>query len=398
MRDQTPPRILTLILLASCAVVSLNIFLPSLSAMADTFGVAENIMSWAVSGYLLVVAAMQVIIGPLSDRFGRRPIILGSFAIFIFASLICAFSTTVAVFFAGRFLQSFVTAGMVLSQAVIRDTSASREETAEGIATLTMVMAIVPMLGPLIGGALSEFLGWKSNFFLLAAYGALGLLVAYFNLRETNTNPSATLGRQLKSYPVLFSQLKFWGYCLTIAFSAGVFYVYLVGLAIVGKQHLGYSEILIGALLAVLPVGYICGNFLTRQLSKRLGSDILFVAGRPLAVWAILASLVLFWSPLTAPGFIFLPLFFVGVANGITLPTGNAGAISLNPAFIGTAAGTVGALSHLFGSLFSGLVGYWAPSSSDASVLFFAMLIVASIGMLTSLLIFIPNQSKASSS
>ena len=159
----SPPRIVTLILLTGLSVLSLNMFLPSLSNMAAEFQVDYSLISLSIAGYLAITAVLQVIMGPLSDRYGRRPVLLVGLVIFTLASLVCALTTSIWVFLAFRVLQGAVISGWALSLAVIRD-MAPPKEAASLIGYVSMAMAVAPMLGPMLGGALDEVFGWRASF------------------------------------------------------------------------------------------------------------------------------------------------------------------------------------------------------------------------------------------
>ena len=150
----TPPRFATLVALTALTTLTLNMFLPSLSGMARHFGVDYAAISFAISGYLAVTAGLQLIIGPLSDRFGRRPVILVSLAIFLAASLVCATTDDVEIFLAFRLLQGAIVAGWGISLSVVRDTFGPRDA-ASRLGFLSMAMSVMPMTGPLVGGNLS---------------------------------------------------------------------------------------------------------------------------------------------------------------------------------------------------------------------------------------------------
>ena len=150
-RSKTPPSILTLVIMAAVSAATLNIFLPSLPNMAEAFDVSYAVMQLAVSGYLLLTAVFQLIIGPLSDRYGRRPISIVSFSIFALACLGAALSTSIEAFFVFRFLQAAAVTGFVLSRAMIRDVYGPNDA-ASMIGYVTMGMALIPMLAPVFGG------------------------------------------------------------------------------------------------------------------------------------------------------------------------------------------------------------------------------------------------------
>ena len=142
--------------------MSLNLFLPAMPDMAADFNVSQATISLTLSGYLVVTGGLQLLIGPLSDALGRRPIVLGSLTVYAIASLGAAYATTIELFLLARFIQGTAIAGNVLSQAIIRDTSVDQRQAATRIAVVAMVMAVGPMIAPVVGGALSNLFGWRS--------------------------------------------------------------------------------------------------------------------------------------------------------------------------------------------------------------------------------------------
>ena len=148
--------------------------------------------------------------GPLSDRFGRRPVLLVGLAVFTLASLGCALATDIWVFLGFRLLQGTVISGWALSLAVIRDTVPSREA-ASLIGYIGMAMAVAPMLGPMFGGVLDELFGWRASFWAFVVFGAAVLCLCWVDLGETNKTPSDTFMRQFHAYPELFRSRRFWG-------------------------------------------------------------------------------------------------------------------------------------------------------------------------------------------
>ncbi len=215
----TPPHISTLILIAGISALSMNIFLPSLPAMAETFSTDAHVMNLAIAGYLGVNALLQVLIGPVADRIGRRPVILAGLALFVLATIGCVFAPTVELFLLCRMVQAVVAVCFAVSRAMIRD-MVPPEEAASMIGYVTMGMAIVPMIGPAIGGELDRAFGWQSSFWALAIAGAVIAVVAWTDLGET-ARRSTGLGNQIREYPELLASPRFWGYCMASALVPG---------------------------------------------------------------------------------------------------------------------------------------------------------------------------------
>ncbi len=167
----TPPHILTLVLMAGLGAMNMSAFLPSLPDMTTYFETRYDVMQLSVSGYLAVTALLQLVIGPVSDRYGRRSVMLTCQGIFVVATLGCIVAPTVEIFLFFRMLQGAVAAGLVLSRAIVRD-MVPQDEAASMIGYVTMGMALVPMVAPMIGGALDQAFGWHSVFWFLAIGGA----------------------------------------------------------------------------------------------------------------------------------------------------------------------------------------------------------------------------------
>ena len=179
LNRRTPPKIVTLTLLAGLSALTMNIFLPSLPGMAAWFEVPYGLMQLSVALYLALSAVLQILIGPISDRFGRRPVILGALVLFLLATVGTLLAPNATLFLIFRMAQAVIAAGMVLSRAVVRD-MVSDDEAASMIGYVTMGMSVVPMIGPVIGGILDEAYGWHANFGLLMILGVvvLGLVWA----------------------------------------------------------------------------------------------------------------------------------------------------------------------------------------------------------------------------
>lgn len=206
----TPPHILTLVLIAGLAALSLNIFLPSLPTMARHFGVEYHAMQLSVSLYLAMTAVLQIFIGPISDRYGRRPVMLVTTAIFVLVSIGAAVAPTFGIFLACRLIQAVIASGFALSRAVIRD-MVPQDQAASMIGYVTMGMAIVPMVGPAFGGALDNLFGWQASFYLLGISGVGLFALMWFDQGETATGQATSLRQQMREYPALLVSQRFWG-------------------------------------------------------------------------------------------------------------------------------------------------------------------------------------------
>lgn len=346
----------TLVLCTALAVLSLNMFLPSLPKIAAEFDADYALVNMSIAGYLAVTAVVQVIAGPLSDRFGRRPVMIGSMAVFAVASAGVALSQSIGAFLAWRMVQSVVVAGMTVPRAVVRDLF-PQNEAASKLGYIAMAMALAPMLGPMLGGALDMVWGWRSGFWLYAVLGFGALLAVVVDLGETNTSPSATFGQQLREYPKLFNSRRFWGYALCVAFSLGGFYVFITGTPIVAEAWFDLSPAELGLGIGIITWGFFAGNFITGRFAQRVSLIRLIIWGRVSALVGPLIGLIGFVS-----GFGNLWLYFgaavlVGFGNGLTIANANAGMMSVRPHLAGSASGLSGALSVAVGAVLTAMVG-----------------------------------------
>jgi len=350
-----PPRLTTLILLSALAILPISFFLPSLPSMATEFAVDYRIVGLSLAVYAGVSACLQLVAGPLSDRFGRRPVILGALAIFIAATIGCAVAPNAWVFLACRMAQAAIAPSYAVSLAVIRDTS-SKEQAASQFGYLAMAWAIAPMLGPSAGGLIEQALGWRAGFHLLALLGAAVLALCWHDLRETNTAPSNTMAEQYRAYPELLCSTRFWAYCLCMAFSVGTFYAFLAGAPLVAAGF-ALSPVALGLFMGSVTGGFMAGSFMAGRLAGKLPATTILIAGRMIACTGLGAGVLLHATGVGHVLALFGPCVFVGLANGLTQPGANVGAISVRPGHTGSAAGLASAITVAGASIMAALTG-----------------------------------------
>lgn len=363
MSARPEARTLTLILVAALGALSGTIFLPSLPHMAEAFGVSYGTMQIAVAGYMLVSVPVQLAVGPLSDRYGRRPVLVGILALFALASLGTLMAASAALFLACRLLQAAVASSMTLVRAVIRDTS-DTAGTASRTGYVTFGMAAVPMLGPLAGGALEERFGFLGPAALLAVLGLGVLALVWADLPETHPNPGAGSARALLSEaPLLVRDRRFWGYALSAAFGSAAFFALVGGGALVAADLFGLTPTATGVALGAPSLGYALGNYLSGRFALRLGIDRLAAWGGIVATVGLGASLAvtLVWG--ATPEALFGFCILLGIGNGLALPATMAGAVSIAPHLAGTASGLSSALLTGMGAA----AAWGAASAVEAS-------------------------------
>ncbi len=380
----TPPHILTLVLIAGVGALNMNIFLPSLPGMARYFEADYALVQLTVSAYLAGTAVLQIFIGPLSDRYGRRPVMIGSLVVFLLATLVCIVAPTIEILLAGRILGAVVVSGLVLSRAIVRD-MVGPDQAASMIGCVTMGMTLVPMVAPALGGVLDGAFGWQANFVVAFLFGALVLALVIADLGETNAAMSVSFARQFRAYPELFASRRFWGYTLTATFASGAFFSFLGGGPYVASNVLGMSPAELGYHFFFIALGYLIGNFISGRYSTAMGINRMMVAGNLIAASGMVLSLVLFGVGFYHPMAFFGPIFFVGFGNGMTLPNANAGIVSVRPHLAGSASGLGGAIMIGGGAALSVLAGSLLSPQSGPYPLLVVMLVSCLAGIAASL-------------
>ncbi|WP_172297427.1 multidrug effflux MFS transporter [Pseudoruegeria sp. HB172150] len=377
----TPPHIFTLIAMTGASATAMNMFLPSLPKMTEHFETEYSLMQLSVALFLAVNAAMQIFIGPLSDRFGRRPVVLVGLVLFSLASLGCIYAPSVQVFLAFRAMQACVVVGLVLSRAVIRDLY-DQNEAASMIGYVTMGMAVVPMLTPVIGGLLDQWFGWQANFWAFVLVGIATFCLVWLDQGETNRAQSTSFRDQVRDYPELLTSPRFWGYALAAAFSSGAFFSYLGGAPFIGSSIFGLAPALLGLLFGAPALGYIFGNYLTARYSVRIGINRMIIVGSAVCASGVGLSLLLFLLGLGNALTFFGLMTFVGFGNGMVLPNAIAGTLSVRPQLAGTASGLGGALMIGGGAALSALTGSLLSVESGPYPLLWIQIIVSILGVI----------------
>ena len=380
----TPPHIITLVTAAALGPLAMNVFLPSLPGITDYFATTEATSQLSVSLYLTAVALLQLVFGPLSDKFGRRPVILIAFCIMIVGTLICIFATTIEWFLAGRIIQASASAGLVLSRAIARDITQGTDA-AVLIAYITMGMSLAPMIGPLLGGYLDEFYGWQASFYLTLGFGIFALSLAYFDLGETNKEKQNSVKEQIEAYPELLRSRRFWGYAITAMFSSGAFFAFLGGGSLLADRVYGLSPSQYGFYFMFISLGYLLGNMISGRITKRIGINQMMLSGNIIVGLGLAASIIMILSGSTHPFAFFGFVFFVGLGNGMTLPSANAGVVNVRPNLAGSASGLAGSLQLGGGAILSVIAGYTISAENGAAPLATMMLITIICASLSTL-------------
>lgn len=368
---------LLLLLMAVTAIgpTSLNILVPAVPQLSRDLGADIATLQLTVSLFLIGLGVAQLAMGPLSDRFGRRPVLLAGLALTVLSSLVAIAMATASGLILARVVQAIgASTGIVVGRAIIRDLF-DRNRAAAMIGLVATVMVVVPTFGPLIGGVLDTAFGWKSIFVFSAATSLMVLLWAAVTLPETralNAPGAAPVGFRT-DVGHLAAHRSFWGYVMVSALGSATFFAFLGGGPHVIVTLMGRTSAEYGIWFAISSIGYMAGNFGSSRLSVRYGIDRLIFWGVAFEVLGVAtATLLAATAHDLGPAIVFMPQLIVSLGNGLLLPGAIAGAVSVRPHAAGTASGITGCTQMAIGAAvtqFSGMLLAGANSALPMALL-----------------------------
>ncbi len=373
----TPWRLLApLIAMSGMGAMSLNILVPAIPGLVTRFESDAAHVQLTVSLYIVGLAVAQLVFGPLSDRFGRRPVVLAGLALAAVASTAAIFAATIGGLIAARVVQSLgASTGQTIGRAIIRDLY-ERERAASMIGLVTSVVVFMPMIAPLIGGILDTLFGWESIFVAVAATSFAVFAWAALALPETRTPAARVTGSHfLADLRALCANPRFFGYALCAGLGSGPFFSFLGGAPYVTVSMLGRTSAEYGVWFFLPSIGFMAGNFAVSRLSGRFTIDVMIWWG---IAFTIVGCMLAILTYTVLPGWematIFLPQVVVGLGNGLLLPTAIAGAVSIRPQVAGTASGVTGFIQMSIGAAAAQISGHIIASASSAMPMLLLML------------------------
>jgi MFS transporter, DHA1 family, multidrug resistance protein len=390
----TTPRIMLLLLVAMTGVapISLYMLVPALPELARTFGRDISIAQMTVSLYMVGIACSQIIMGPLSDRFGRRPVLLAGLALMVAASAACIFAETLPQLILARFLQALGGAtGMVVSRAIIRDLY-SRERISSMISLVIAVMMIAQMLSPLTGGLLETAFGWRAIFYVVTAASIVITAAIAFTLPETRRDRLEAGGFR-GDVGSLFKSRAFIGYMLCQVLASQIIFTFAGGGPYVVVLQMGRSSAEYGAWFATTGLAYLVGNLFCVRFAPRHRLENLIWFGLALQLAGSLLNLVWGVAGLNqAPSWLFGTQMLVMFGNAFVMSNSAAGAISVRPEAAGTASGAMGFLQMGVGALVSQFGAYLGGHFATPVPLNLAIFVL-SIACASTMVFIIPRRS-----
>jgi MFS transporter, DHA1 family, multidrug resistance protein len=375
---RTPWRLLALLIaMAGMSSLSLNILVPAMPGLATKLAADPARVQLTVSLYLMGLAVAQLVFGPLSDRFGRRPVVLAGLALATVASTAAIFAASIATLVIARVAQSLgASTGQTIGRAIIRDLY-DRQHAASMIGLVTSVVVLMPMIAPLIGGILDTLFGWEAIFAFTAAVSFAICAWAMLDLPETrNLSLGPNSERHFRAdLAALAASPRFFGYALCAGLGSAPFFSFLGAAPHVVVSMLGRTSAEYGLWFFVPSIGFMAGNFAVSRLTTRFGIDALIWWGIALTIAGCLLNVAVY---VALPGWematIFLPQIVIGFGNGLLLPTSIAGAVSIRPQVAGTASGVTGFVQMGIAAVAAQLGGHVISHAADALPMLLLML------------------------
>ena len=367
MAKATPGPLFALAL-ASISLIgplAVHLFMPVIPAVKAALGLSDALAQLTFSVALFGMAFATLFYGSLSDRYGRRPVLLSGLALFLVGSALSAIATSVIPLVLGRLVQAIgAGCGVTLGRAIAQDVY-GRERLVKAIAYLTMAYTIGPMISPLVGGLLIDAFGWRSVFGFALLLGGVIALIAYFAVFESRP-PSAEQrrgGNVLRDYAELFRHVRFTAFVLQSGFMTGTFLVAATAASSLLKDLLHRPSAEFGFYFLLFPVGFLTGNFITSRIGGRAANETMVLLGSLVMAAAVVTQSSLLLSGRVVPLVLFAPGFFVTLAQGLSLPYAQSGAMATNVKLAGTAAGIGVFVQNFCGAAFAQLYGLFADGT-----------------------------------
>jgi len=361
-----PPSTPLLVALTAVGQVPLHVLMPVMPELGPVFGVGYGTVQWTLTGFLVGQGAAQLGLGPLSDRFGRRPVIMGSALLCLAATLLCLAATSIEMLIFGRFAQAIGgSAGLVVGRAIIRDCYAT-DRSASQLGYIVMASVVFAMASPIVGGVMADAWGWRSIFALLS-FALLAITIwAHLTLKETNRRPLQRLNLRVLiwSYGRLLSSPAYLAYALYSAFNAAAWYAFIAAMPNVLVHTYGEPASNYGPYIAPTMAGYIMGSWVTGRFSVAWGTGRMIALG--LGVSIIASSAVMAASltgTLSSVGFFALMSLKV-FGSGLSMPSATARGIGVEPSLAGAASGFIGFLQVAVGAMMTLIAGYLPHDST----------------------------------
>lgn len=360
-RDRAP--FVLIVAITACGTLGMHLIIPALPETARALGVSAGTIQLTITLYLIGLAIGQLLYGPISDRFGRRPVLLAGLALFTLAGIATTFAPNAWMLVIARILQSIgACAGLVLGRAIVRDSS-TPDRAAARLAMLTLVMSAAPAIAPVLGGYATAWIGWRAAFALLAVIGGVTLIFTLLLLPETMATQAGTRASLLVGSLRLFRSRAFCGYVLGGACTTTSFYAFMAASPFILVDLLHQPTERVGLYYLLLMAGVAAGSLSANRLAGRIGTRTALRIANGIAIAGaacFMAADLMGWLTVVT---VIAPIVLFMVGAGMASPFALSGAISVNPRAIGAASGLYGFTQMAYGALCTVIVETWHPGS-----------------------------------
>src|SRR6516225_646849 len=357
--------LLTLTMTSSLGMVASTIYVPSIPAIASAFETSIARVQLTFVGYLLAFAASMLVLGPLSDRYGRRRTIICGLTLSAISSVACAVSPTIDFLIAARVVQGIgACAGLVVGRAITREVW-GRKAAAQVIAGRAIAATLMQAFAPVLGGFLQGWFGWRCNFLVIAAMAcaAMVLVARYVPNGGTGTALPSTGGGMLANYRTLIGTPRFLSYAFTAAGSHAGFHIFAAGAPAVLIVGFGIPPADYGFYASLPPMGFLVGSLLSNRLTRRLGVDGLITVGCTVLIPAASIMVTLALLSVESPYAVIGPMILICCGSGLITPNATAGSLGVNAGMVGTASG-LGSFMQMTGAAGATALLSLGPSGS----------------------------------
>ena len=360
-RDRAP--FVLIVAITACGTLGMHLIIPALPDTARALGVSAGAIQLTITLYLIGLAIGQLLYGPVSDRFGRRPVLLAGLALFTLAGIATTVAPNAWTLVIARILQSIgACAGLVLGRAIVRD-SAAPDRAAARLGLLTLVMAAAPAIAPVLGGYATAWIGWRAAFALLAIAGGVTLAFTVLLLPETNALQSGTRASMLVGSLRLFRSRAFCGYVLGGACTTTSFYAFMAASPFILVDLLHQPTERVGLYYLLLMAGVAAGGLSANRLAGRIRAQVALRIANSIAIAGAACFMLVDLAGWLNVVTVIAPIVVFMVGAGMASPFALTGAVSVNPHAIGAASGLYGFTQMAYGALCTVIVEVWRPGA-----------------------------------
>jgi DHA1 family bicyclomycin/chloramphenicol resistance-like MFS transporter len=363
--------------LVAIGPLSTDMYLPAFPVLMQSFNADINQVQHTLSIFLIGFALAQLIYGPLSDRFGRKPVLMGGLLLFLLSSVAIVFAESIATLSTLRLFQAIGgSAGPVLGRAMVRDIHGPKDS-ARLLSYISTAMAVAPAAAPILGGYLTVWFGWQSIFLFLAAYGVVGVMLLGMSIPETappGSHHIISVSNLIKNYTTLLKHRTWRWYTLSCSFVFAGLFSFLSGSSFVIIDFLGYKEEQYGLFFALVVAGFMAGTLIAGRLVRSIGINRLMGYGSLVAVTGGMTMAALAIAEVHHVAAIVVPQMIYMMGVGIVMPQAMAGALAPFPHMAGTASAFLGFIQMSFAAVIGVLVGHYHDGSPLSMALSIALM------------------------